>query len=114
MKTKLLSFRSPFSCINVERGLHRSIVDPGQWHDFRLQRKTPKNGIAPLPFPLPALLKQYCYIKRGERVRVRGHAQFYATLGLKQLSESERTAYTSAAAHAPRSFPSFGANAQKF
>src|SRR2546427_2760975 len=25
-----------------------------------------KNGIAPLPFPLPALLKQYWYIKRGE------------------------------------------------
>src|SRR6266566_5119161 len=40
-----------------------------------------KNGIAPLPFPLPALLKQYWYIKRGERVRVRGHASFYATLG---------------------------------
>src|SRR5206468_11159085 len=40
-----------------------------------------KKGIAPLPFPLPALLKQYWYIKRGERVRVRGHAQFYATLG---------------------------------
>src|SRR5437667_4879868 len=38
-----------------------------------------KNGIAPLPFP--ALLKQYWCIKRGERVRVRGHAQFYATLG---------------------------------
>jgi len=34
-----------------------------------------------LPFPLPALLKQYWYIKRGERVRVRGHAPFYATLG---------------------------------
>src|SRR6266700_4696316 len=41
-----------------------------------------KNGIAPLPFPLPALLQPYWYIKRGERVRVRGHAQFYATLGL--------------------------------
>src|SRR5213593_1422797 len=41
-----------------------------------------KNGIAPLPFPLPALLKQHWYIKRGERVRVRGHAPFYATLGL--------------------------------
>src|SRR6266699_3363642 len=25
-----------------------------------------KNGIAPLPFPLPALLKQYGYRKRGE------------------------------------------------
>src|SRR5438093_5089414 len=43
--------------------------------------KLTKNGIAPLPFPLPALLKQYCYIKRGARVRVRGHAPFYATLG---------------------------------
>src|SRR5438093_12047925 len=43
--------------------------------------KLMKNGIAPLPFPLPALPKQYWYIKRGERVRVRGHAQFYATLG---------------------------------
>src|SRR6266511_3140212 len=41
-----------------------------------------KNDIAPLPFPLPALLKKYYYIKRGERVRVRGHAPFYATLGL--------------------------------
>src|SRR5439155_10388061 len=41
-----------------------------------------KNDIAPLPFP--ALLKQYWYIKRGERVRVRGHAPFYATLGLPQ------------------------------
>src|SRR5438874_1809929 len=38
-----------------------------------------KNDIAPLPFP--ALLKQCWYIKRGERVRVRGHAPFYATLG---------------------------------
>src|SRR5437016_12862599 len=35
----------------------------------------------PLSRSLPALLKQYWYIKRGERVRVRGHAQFYATLG---------------------------------
>ena len=41
-----------------------------------------KNGIAPLPFPLPALLKQYWYMKRGERVKVRGDALFYATLGL--------------------------------
>src|SRR5213075_1071516 len=40
-----------------------------------------KNDIAPLPFPLPALLKQSWYIKRGERVRVRGHAPFCATLG---------------------------------
>src|SRR6266566_2500527 len=47
-----------------------------------------KNGIAPLPFPLPALLKQYWYIKRGERVRVRGHAQFYATLGSTQNDEN--------------------------
>src|SRR5436190_15709347 len=29
-----------FSCINVERELHRSIVNPGQCQDFRLQRKT--------------------------------------------------------------------------
>src|SRR2546426_10210956 len=43
------------------------------------------NGIAPLPFPLPALLKQFRYIKRGERVRVRGHSPFYATLGFIQL-----------------------------
>src|SRR6266487_6244485 len=41
-----------------------------------------KHGIAPLPFPLPALLNQYWYIKRGERVRVRGGAPFYATLGI--------------------------------
>ena len=33
-----------------------------------------KNGIAPLPFPLRAA-KEW-YMKRGERVRVRGHAQF--------------------------------------
>src|SRR5881394_4636375 len=39
------------------------------------------NGSAPLRFPLPALLKQYWYSKRGEKVRVRGHAPFYATLG---------------------------------
>src|SRR5437764_2235179 len=38
------------------------------------------NGIAPLPFPLPALLKQYWYIKRGEG-QGEGHAPFYATLG---------------------------------
>src|SRR5204863_10151410 len=44
-----------------------------------------KNGIAPLPFPLPAPLKQYWFIKRGERVRVRGHAPFYATLGFRQI-----------------------------
>ena len=44
-----------------------------------------KNGIAPLPFPLPALLKLEWYIKRGERVRVRGHAPFYATLGFIQM-----------------------------
>jgi hypothetical protein len=30
-----------------------------------------RNGIAPLQFPLPALLKHYWYIKRGERGRVR-------------------------------------------
>src|SRR5439155_15661319 len=70
-----------FSCINVERELHRSIVNQGQCHDFSSSAKLIKNGIAPLPFPLPALLKQYWYIKRGERVRVRGHAPFYATLG---------------------------------
>ena len=44
-----------------------------------------KNGIAPLPFPLPALLNQYWYIRRGERVRVRRHAAFYATIGLTEL-----------------------------
>src|SRR5213083_124530 len=44
-----------------------------------------KNNIAPLPLPLPALLKQYWHIKRGERVRVRGHAPFYATLGFVVL-----------------------------
>src|SRR5438477_9492435 len=38
-----------------------------------------QNGIAPLPFPLPARPKQSWYVKRGERVT--GHAQFYATLG---------------------------------
>src|SRR5439155_26474690 len=43
-----------------------------------------KNGIAPLPFPLPALLQKYWYIKRRVRVKVRRHAPFYATLGLSQ------------------------------
>src|SRR6266700_1826444 len=43
-----------------------------------------KNGIA----PLPALLQPYWYRKRGERVRVRGHAQFYATLGLSGQGRS--------------------------
>src|SRR2546425_4311437 len=47
-------------------------------------KKLIKNDIAPLPFPLPALLKQYWYIKRGERGRMRGHAPFYATLGYSQ------------------------------
>src|SRR6266700_3644097 len=55
-----------------------------------------KNGIAPLPFPLPALLQPYWYIQRGAGVRVRGHAQFYATLGSCQpyhyLPKSSRTA----------------------
>ena len=32
-----------------------------------------KNDIAPLPFPLPVLLKQYWHITRGERVRVHCH-----------------------------------------
>src|SRR6059036_768853 len=49
-----------------------------------------KDGIALLPFPLPALLKQYWYIKRGERVRVRGHPPFYATLGLTLSPREER------------------------
>ena len=31
----------PFSCINVEGELHRSIVNPGKCRDFMLQRKTP-------------------------------------------------------------------------
>src|SRR5437867_10402504 len=46
-----------------------------------------KNGTVPLPFPLPALIKQYWYIKRGERVRVRGHAQFHGTLGSVRHAE---------------------------
>jgi len=50
----------------------------------------------PLSRSLSALLQQYWYIKRGERVRasalgsaerVRGQAQFYATLGLSQRLE---------------------------
>src|SRR6266542_5653840 len=49
-----------------------------------------KNGISPLPFPLPALLKQYWYTKRGERVKVRGHAPFYATLGFTQAFPTGR------------------------
>src|SRR6266480_5936965 len=43
----------------------------------------------PLSRSLPALLKQYWYTKRGERVRVRGHAPFYATLGLNNTSSIE-------------------------
>src|SRR5438874_7972398 len=50
-----------------------------------------KNDIAPLPFPLPALLKRYWYIKRGERVRVRGHAPFYASLGFGVNDEEWKT-----------------------
>src|SRR5436309_12333658 len=57
-----------------------------------LSRRNSPNSMAVLPFPLPALLKQYWYIKRGERVTclprrlrrrqgVRGHAPFYETLG---------------------------------
>jgi len=61
-------FSLSFSCINVERESLRSIVNPGQCHDFSSSAKLIKNGIASLPFPLPALLKQYWYIKRGERV----------------------------------------------
>src|SRR5258708_27356443 len=49
-----------------------------------------KNGIAPLPFPLPALLKQYWRIKRGERVRGRGQAPFYATLESTQRKQRRR------------------------
>jgi len=30
----------PFSCIKVERELHKSIVNPGKCYDFMLQRKT--------------------------------------------------------------------------
>jgi hypothetical protein len=41
--------------------------------------------LAPLPFPLPALLKLWWYIKRGERVRLRGHVPFYATLEFIQM-----------------------------
>src|SRR6266511_2114789 len=74
----------PFSCINVERELHRGIVNPGQCHDFMLQRKLIKNGITPLPFPLPALLKQYGYINAGRGSEMRGHAPFYATLGFRK------------------------------
>src|SRR5438477_2883715 len=51
------------------------------------------NSMAVLPFPLPALLKQYWYIKRGEGqggVRVRGHPPFYATLGLTLSPREER------------------------
>src|SRR5438876_11376140 len=57
----------PFSCINVERELHRSILNPGNVTISGSIAKLIKNGIAPLPFPLPALLKQYWCIKRGER-----------------------------------------------
>src|SRR6266550_4397640 len=52
-------------------------------------KKLIKNDLAPLPFPLPALLKQYWYIKRGERVRVRGHAPFYPTLGLSGSNSAQ-------------------------
>src|SRR5207249_4426548 len=48
-----------------------------------------KNGIAPLPFPLPALLKQYRYIQCGERVRVRGNAQFCAKLGVTTMRRKQ-------------------------
>src|SRR2546426_8137974 len=48
-----------------------------------------KNGIAPLPFPLPALLKQYWYIQCGERVRVRGHAQSCAKLSVTTMCRKQ-------------------------
>src|SRR5438552_7264078 len=50
---------------------------------------------------LPALLKQYWYIKRGERVRVRGHAQFYATLGLTVCRFSGTSPYSLTFLNAP-------------
>jgi hypothetical protein len=34
-----------------------------------------------LPFPLPALLKQHWYIKRGERVRVKRSIRHFITSG---------------------------------
>src|SRR6266700_3567766 len=49
---------------------------------FRAPARNSLKRALPLSRSLPALLQQYWYIKRGERVRVRGHAQFYATLGL--------------------------------
>src|SRR2546428_4646798 len=51
--------------MNVERELHRSIVNPANVTISGSSAKLIKNGIAPLPFPLPALLKEYGYIKRG-------------------------------------------------
>jgi len=39
-KMNMLRVSKPFSCINVERELHRSIVDPGKCHDFMLQRES--------------------------------------------------------------------------
>src|SRR6266496_3126414 len=76
----------PFSCINVERNCTEALSIQASVTISGSSARLIKNGIAPLPFPLPALLKQYWYIKRGERVRVRGHAPFYATLGFTPIA----------------------------
>src|SRR6266496_4001557 len=43
----------PFSCINVEREFHRSIVNPGQCHDFIFQGKAHYKWHCPSPVPSP-------------------------------------------------------------
>src|SRR5439155_1444595 len=88
---------SAWCCCHERRGLRVVESSSGEQNDDSLSiqanvtisgssTKLIKNGVAPLPFPLPALLKQSWYIKRGERVRVRGYAPFYATLGCTKLS----------------------------
>src|SRR5439155_11070638 len=62
-----LASGQPFSCINVERELHRSIVNPGHGHDFRLQRKTHSKWHCPSPVPSPRAAKAILVHKaRGE------------------------------------------------
>src|SRR2546426_3094188 len=43
----------PYRCINVERELHRSIVNPGQCHDFMFQGKAHHKWHYPSPVPSP-------------------------------------------------------------
>src|SRR5205809_3053509 len=58
---------NPFSCINVEREVHRSIVKPGQRHHFMLRRETHSKWHCPSPVPSPRAAEAILVHKaRGE------------------------------------------------